>query len=126
MSDIRDRQAEIHRIAYPEQVAADGTVNARAFVPRPKDKGLLSVLNRGSAAHAALAEFRTAFPKSHCKHALTVVAGQVIDLNVPIREDPSANLPSHAVADFTTLSLDEVELAAEDLAANCSVFLGYV
>jgi hypothetical protein len=114
---ITDRERAMHRVVADTAWVQGNVVSPQAFLPRPQDEGKLSLLDMGQDAPAALATWRTAFPKSKAGSTLTHPAGAYLALEVPLTETPG-RLPTHCTADFTGLSAEGREIVAALLAED--------
>lgn len=117
---IATRTTELHRVAQLAWVQ-DGVVSPQAFVPRPQDKGELSLLDMGQTFAEALAAWRTEFPKTLARQCLTVSVGHFEDLGVEVYSTPTRKFPAHASAMFAGKTEDEVEVIAALLSEVATV-----
>lgn len=119
-TEITDRTAHVHRIAQPAWLQG-GVTSPQAFIPRPKDKGDLSLFNKGDTSQDAVDAWCDNFPSSPVKQCLTLPVGSYNDLEIKVFETPTSRFPSHASARFAGKSDDQIEIIAALLAEAATV-----
>jgi len=103
---------EVRRQIHPSFVE-QGRIQSRAFVPTPKDQGLLSVYDGDQISPIeAYVHFTQKFKS--CGVASFTVSEAKQSGSLDVRPDPEP-FPEHAVVDFTQLSEKERKDAAKNI-----------
>lgn len=110
----------VHRVLQPDQVV-EGRATFRAFLPRNKDKGKLSLLVCATPA-AALLEWQSGYPSSQAQSVGTHAEKVYQSVGLALTPDPTQELPNHHVADFNVLQDEKMRKAvAVELAKKAAV-----
>lgn len=121
MTPIADPERPMHRVAADAAWVQGDVISPQAFLPRPKDRNKLSLLDTGQTAAEALNSWRIAFPNSKATTTLTHRAQSYAALYVPLGETPTTRLPTHCTADYTGLCTEDAEVVAALLAENPAI-----
>lgn len=120
---VADPVMAVHRVVTDSAWIQAGVVSKQAFVPRPIDKGCLSLLDSGKDQRGAQDEWQAAFGATNPAQAcLTRPVGDFNTLGVEVYGAPSKRLPSHAGADFRTVPDADIDVIATLLAEECPVW----
>lgn len=120
---LPDPVMAVHRVVTDAAWIQAGVVSKQAFVPRPIDKGCLSLLDNGKDQRGAHEEWQAAFGSTNPAQAcLTRSVGDFNTLGVDVYATPSKRLASHAEADFETVPVADIDVVATLLAEGCAVW----
>lgn len=93
----------------------EGFVSSQAFMPFPKDEGLLSVYNGDLIeAHTAHLHY-TEVLRFQSAGVWGVLCAEANEINLPNRPDPLEDFAQHAVIDFTSHSTKAARKLAKKL-----------